>query len=79
MPKRAFRTPDFKTYLKDFEHFQTRTNYKGTFPVLKIENPEKVVFGFVFGNFTQKNFFEPSCRGRVRIPKNRSNATASYC
>ena len=82
MPKRGFRTPDFKTCLEDFEHFQTRPNYKGTFPVLKIEKPEKVVwekrksFLALFSEtLHKKKFFEPPCRGGVRIPKSRTNAT----
>ena len=76
MPKRGFRTPDFKTCLEDFEQFQTRPNYKGTFPVMKVEKPEKVVwekrksFSALFlETLHKKNFSEPPCRGGFEFSK----------
>ena len=82
MPKRGLRTPDFKTCLEDFEHFQKRSNYKGTFPVMKVEKPENVVsekrksFSALFlETLHKKNFSEPPCKGGVRILKNAPKAT----
>ena len=76
MPKRDFRTPDFKTCLEDFEHFQTRSNYKGTFRVLKVEKPENVVwekrksFSALFlETFNKKKFFELPCREGLEFPE----------
>ena len=81
MPKRGFRTPDFKNCLEDFDRFQTRPNYKGTFPVMKVEKPEKVVSGssksfsaLFLENLHKKKFFEPPCMGGGKNLQNRSNA-----
>ena len=71
-----------KTCLVDFEHFQTRPNYNGTFRVLKVEKPEKVVwassksFSALFlETLHKKNFFELPCWGGVRFLKNEQMCT----
>ena len=85
-PNCDFRTADFKSCLEHFERFQTRANYKGTFPVLKVEKPENVVwekrksFSALFlKTLRKKNFFEPPFSGGGgRIPKNEQIATGPF-
>ena len=43
---------------RDISRAESRKTWKSRLGERKIE------FSFVFGNFTQKNFFEPACRGK---------------
>ena len=75
-PNYVFQTPEFKSCLEHFEHFQTRPNYQGTFPVLKVEKPEKVVwekrksFSALFlETLLKKKFLSPHVGGGFEFPK----------